>query len=102
MLLRKIILIFNINLCLLSGQEIGAEWLLTPTSPTFRGMGEIGVCLPSEDNSSRYFNPANGLYGDHGISPLPELSQSFQSHYNHNVRFTTGKHCQINNLRSYR
>ena len=68
MLLRKIILFFSINFCLLLGQEIGAEWLLTPTSPTFRGMGEIGVCLPSEDNSSRYFNPANGLYGDHGIS----------------------------------
>ncbi|HMA62267.1 MAG TPA: hypothetical protein VKP78_06405 [bacterium] len=53
---------------MLTGHGIGAEWLLTPTSPTFRGMGEIGVCLPSEDISSQYFNPANGLYGTHGIS----------------------------------
>lgn len=46
----------------------GAIWLLIPPSPTLNGMGEIGVCLPSDDIYAGYFNPANGIYGYRGLS----------------------------------
>jgi len=46
----------------------GAIWLLIPVSPTLNGMGEIGVCLSSDDIYAGYFNPANGIYGYRGLS----------------------------------
>ncbi|HRS52760.1 MAG TPA: hypothetical protein P5268_10655 [Candidatus Marinimicrobia bacterium] len=48
--------------------QCGASWLLNPVSPTLNGMGQIGVCLPSDDIYAGYFNPANGIYGYRGLS----------------------------------
>ncbi|HPC36275.1 MAG TPA: hypothetical protein P5268_08785 [Candidatus Marinimicrobia bacterium] len=67
--------------------QVGASWLLIPVSPTLNGMGEIGVCLPSDDIYAGYFNPANGIYGYRGLSLaysgyktdwLPELVSNFE------------------------
>lgn len=46
----------------------GAIFLLIPPSSTINGLGGIGVCLPSDDPYSGYFNPANGLNLFEGVS----------------------------------
>ena len=61
----KIILIRIISLfsfiSIVFSESPGATFLLIPPSPTMNGLGGIGVCLPSYDPYSSYFNPANGL-----------------------------------------
>jgi len=68
--MRKLILIV-LSLLIVeysySQSEAGAVFLLIPPSPTLNGMGEIGVCLPSSDPISSYFNPANGLQNYEGL-----------------------------------
>ncbi len=52
----------------LAQSEAGAIFLLIPPSPTMNGMGEIGVCLPSDDIYAGYYNPANGMAAYSGSS----------------------------------
>ena len=39
--------------------EAGAIFLLISPSPTMNGMGGVGVSVPSNDNFSTHYNPAN-------------------------------------------
>ncbi len=63
--MRNIKLLFLLLLlipCLNFAQgEASAIFLLISPSPTMNGMGGVGVCLPSKDPFSGYYNPANGL-----------------------------------------
>lgn len=72
--------------------DAGAIWLLIPPSATFNGLGEIGVCLPSEDIYSGFYNPANGVdgydgigfnYSQNNIQWLPNLADDL--YYKNNV-----------------
>jgi len=71
--------------------QVAATWLLIPVSPTLNSMGEIGICLPSDDIYAGYFNPANGIYGYHGLSlsysgyKTNWLPQLFDSKFGHSV-----------------
>ncbi|MBT3501820.1 MAG: hypothetical protein HOF50_01800 [Candidatus Marinimicrobia bacterium] len=64
----KIILILSCFTLIFSQSISGAIFLLIPPSPTMNGLGGIGVCLPSDDPYSGYFNPANGLNYFEGTS----------------------------------
>ena len=70
--MKKIIVIISIILTfnfLLAAGEASAIFLLISPSPTMNGMGGgIGVCLPSEDPMSGFYNPANGLESFEGVS----------------------------------
>ncbi|MFQ6614153.1 MAG: hypothetical protein ACE5D1_04845 [Fidelibacterota bacterium] len=48
--------------------EAGAIFLLISPSPTQNGVGELSVCLPSNDVFAGFYNPANGLLGYQGLS----------------------------------
>lgn len=48
--------------------EAGAFYLLIPPSPTMTALGDIGVCLPSNDTYAAYYNPANGVMPFEGVS----------------------------------
>lgn len=70
----------------------GAIFLLIPPSPTLNSMGELGVCLPSENPDAAYFNPGNGSIGLQGLSVaqseftsgwLPELAADMS--FNHAI-----------------
>ncbi len=63
----KLILVLSL-LSSIYSQSAGAIFLLIPPSPTMNGLGGIGVCLPSDDPFSGYFNPANGLNFLEGVS----------------------------------
>ena len=66
----KLLFVFELFLIvnLFAQSGAGAMFLLISPSPTFNGMGEIGVCLPSDDPMASYYNPANGMEGFRGIS----------------------------------
>jgi len=61
--MRKSISILLLYLVLTSvgTAQAGAIFLLISPSPTMNGIGEIGVCLPSDDIYAGYYNPANGI-----------------------------------------
>ncbi len=65
-MLRKILLSFLLVITGLNAQS--ALFLLIPPIPSFNGMGEIGVGLPSEDIGATYYNPANGFINNSGLS----------------------------------